>query len=544
MRINKNGLTPDPVKVEAGLAEKTKNIRKLLKKDAHFKWSKECQQEFEAIKEVFSGNILLAHFDPNLETSIEVDASQSGLSAILVQRPEDKLRVVAVASRSTSDTESQYPQIDLEAFAIDYGLRRFRFYLEGAAQFTVYTDHQPLQSIFRNTRSGSVRTERIRLRHQNLDYKVIWKKGKTMRSDHLSRHALPWSRVPKEEQEEAKELDKLIWFIQYDPYIEAITVEKLVLETEKDRTLQTLKRSIRRGYIRKSETDLKPYKDLIQEMTITSEGLIMKGDKIILPEKLIHTALKKAHQGGHPGITNLKRRVRSHFFWPTLSKDVKEMVNNCKHCAMFTEKNRKTNLTPHNLKDVNCWERLSIDLFGPLPNNKSVLVAQDMVSKFPVAKMMNRTDAENVTKVLEDFYTSYGITLINRTDNGPPFNSQKFKYFLEAKGIAHEMAHPYHPNSNYVEKFMKNLGKCLKVALQEGRDLERAMNEFLRTYRATPHTATEISPGDMCSVTDTHLDYQEAQHQMMRKWRKHRKRTRKQENRVMRRETEPDQSQN
>ena len=79
----------------------------------------------------------------------------------------------------------------------------------------------------------------------------------------------------------------------------------------------------------------------------------MKGDKIFLPDKLIERALKKAHQGGHPGITNLKRRVRSHFFWPTLSKDVKEMVNNCKHCEMFKEKKRKTDLTPHNLKDVN-----------------------------------------------------------------------------------------------------------------------------------------------------------------------------------------------
>ena len=43
---------------------------------------------------------------------------------------------------------------------------------------------------------------------------------------------------------------------------------------------------------------------------------------------------------------------------------------------------------------------------------------------------------------------------------------------------------------------MKNLGKCLKVAFQEGRNPEGALNEFLRTYRATPHTATDISPGD------------------------------------------------
>ena len=326
MRINKDGITPDPQKVEAvktmtppaskeevnslvcmlqsdgygrdfipGLAERTKCIRKLLKKDAQFVWSKECQQEFEAIKEAFSENILMAHFDPKMETAIEVDASQNGLSAILIQGPAENQKVVAVASRSTSETESKYPQIDLEALAVDFGLRRFSFYLEGAAQFTVYTDHQPLQSIFRNTRSGSIRTQRIRLRHQNLDYKVVWKKGKTMRSDYMSRHAIPWPRVPKDQQEEARELDKLIWFVQYDPYIEAITVERLIQETAKDETLQALGKSIRKGYIRKSDTKLKSYRDLIQELTITSEGLIMKGDRIILSEKLIQRALKKKH---------------------------------------------------------------------------------------------------------------------------------------------------------------------------------------------------------------------------------------------------------
>ena len=99
----------------------------------------------------------------------------------------------------------------------------------------------------------------------------------------------------------------------------------------------------------------------------------------------------------------MKRRVRAHFYFPSLNKDIKEYVSTCKHCAMFTSKNRKHKLKPHALHEYNCWEKISLDLFGPMPNNKSILVAQDMVSKFPVAKMLTKTNADHVIEALEEF---------------------------------------------------------------------------------------------------------------------------------------------
>ena len=110
--------------------------------------------------------------------------------------------------------EARYPQLYLEALAVDYGLRRFRFYLVGGPQVTVFTDHKPLVSIFRNFRKGSSRTEKINLRHQDLQYKVLWNEGISNKADYLSRHAIPWSRVPGEEKEETEEFEKLIWFVQ------------------------------------------------------------------------------------------------------------------------------------------------------------------------------------------------------------------------------------------------------------------------------------------------------------------------------------------
>jgi hypothetical protein len=120
-----------------------------------------------------------------------------------------------------------------------------------------------------------------------------------------------------------------------------------------------------------------------------------------------------------------------------------------------------------------------------------------MVSKFPEAKIVPKTDAAHTIGVLEDIYTAYGNPTSHRTDNGPPFNSKEFQSFSESRGIRHDLSFPYHPQANPVECLMKPLGKAMKAAHFEGKDKGRALNNFLATYRATPHKATGIAPGDV-----------------------------------------------
>ena len=42
-------------------------------------------KEFEELREAFTDDMLMNHFDPNKQTFIQVDAHRSGLSAILLQ---------------------------------------------------------------------------------------------------------------------------------------------------------------------------------------------------------------------------------------------------------------------------------------------------------------------------------------------------------------------------------------------------------------------------------------------------------------------------
>ena len=526
MTISVDGVSPDPEKVEAikhmtpprskeevkslfcmlqsnkkfipHLAKKTISIRKLLKKESDFKWSKGCQEEFTKIKKEFSEAILLHHYDPALRTEIHVDAHRTGLSALLMQSDKKGNRnIVAVTSRATTPVEARYPQIDLEALAVDFGLRRYRFYIAGGPQVKVITDHKPLCSIFKNLRKGSVRSERIKLRHQDIDYTVVWEKGAVNAADYLSRHATPLRHMSIDVEEETKELEKTVWFAQYSPYTEAVSLKQLVEETKKDAALQQLKKALRRGYLPKSREKLAPYAKVWDQLAILDSGLIMKGEKIVLPRSMIKTAIEKAHQGGHPGMTTLKRRIRTHFWCPKLNDEVQKVIKACTECAMFTPKNRSNPLLPHQLDGYNAWEKLSIDLFGPMPDKRHIIVAQDMVSRFPAAKILNKHDAAHVTKALEEIYTTYGTPIIHRTDNGPPFNSKEFESFSKKLAVEHETSAPYHPQANPVEALMKPLGKCMKAAHVQQRDKTAALQEWLASYRATPHSSTGVAPGDI-----------------------------------------------
>ena len=61
--------------------------------------------------------------------------------------PNGERHPIAYASRTLNEYEKRYGQIDKEALAIMFGLKRFHLYLYGR-HFTIQTNHKPLERIF------------------------------------------------------------------------------------------------------------------------------------------------------------------------------------------------------------------------------------------------------------------------------------------------------------------------------------------------------------------------------------------------------------
>ena len=317
---------------------------------------------------------------------------------------------VAVASRTTTESEKRYPQIDLEGLGIDYALYRFRNYIVGSpSTITVVTDHQPLCAVFNGNRTGSIRTERYKQRNQDIKFKVVYQKGKHNQTDFLSRRAAPMRKC-SEEQERADSINNLLYALHTTPIVDKITLKCIAEETVKDEVLSKLVKLVKSGqtWIHKSEDEsLLKFKAILPEITITGNGILLKGERMILPEALQNLAIQLSHQGSHPRQSSMERRLRYHFFFHNLSSKVAQYLAECRDCPLFTDKKCREPQKAHEVPD-RCWEKTAVDLFGPMPSRNHVVVVQDLASCYPAAKIVSSTAADKVIPAMTDIYDSYG----------------------------------------------------------------------------------------------------------------------------------------
>ena len=119
-----------------------------LEKNHQWKWTEQCEIAFHKVNEMITSEQVLTHYDPSLPLRLACDTSPVGIGAVLSYVMHDgSERPIPFASRTLTNTEPKYAQIDKEALSIIWGVKKFHMYLFGRS-FTFYTDHQPLTSIF------------------------------------------------------------------------------------------------------------------------------------------------------------------------------------------------------------------------------------------------------------------------------------------------------------------------------------------------------------------------------------------------------------
>ena len=143
------------------LATVTEPIRVLQRKDIEFHWSHEEEKALHEIKRILTkdGGPVLRFSDP---VTISCDASPTGRGRVLLQEE----RPVAYASRSLTDAESRYAQIEKELLAIQFSSERFHQYIYGK-EVTIGSDRKPLEAIVKKALvSAPPRLQRILFRMQ------------------------------------------------------------------------------------------------------------------------------------------------------------------------------------------------------------------------------------------------------------------------------------------------------------------------------------------------------------------------------------------
>ena len=454
------------------LSERTQPLRDIIKKDNVFIWGRQQQQAFDSLKQLIVHKETLQFFDPNKPVVLSVDASSYGLGAVLIQ---DK-KPCAYASKSMTETQRRYAQIEKELLAIYFGVTRFHQFVCGR-KFTVETDHKPLIAIFKKSlNSCPTRLQRMLLSLQNYDIHLVYRPGKELIiADNLSRAPL------RDEFHNNLDLESQICVVSKKIDIEETKLRLLVNDCDKDDELKVVKQFIKDGWPTKSKNvpnNIIPYYNL-KSFIVEYNNLIYLNDRLVVPKSWRNKMLALIHCG-HLGITKNIQRAKHYLYWPGMIKDITNYVNCCDSCQKYAKANLKEPMISHQIERVP-WYKVGIDIYEF--NGQSYLLIVDYYSKYPeIVNLNNNLTASNVIGKIKSIFARHGIPAIVITDAGKQFTGDLFAQFSEEWRFTHKVASPHHQQTNgLAERTIQSIKNLIKKTIDNNEDVYLALLSFRNT---------------------------------------------------------------
>uniref|UniRef100_A0A8C7X743 Gypsy retrotransposon integrase-like protein 1 n=1 Tax=Oryzias sinensis TaxID=183150 RepID=A0A8C7X743_9TELE len=488
------GIRPDPAKIEAVSSWEPPTTRKKLQQFLGFanfyrrfirnysaiaapltqltsttrsyQWTATAQTAFDTLKRLFVSAPILIQPDPTMQFVVEVDASDSGVGAVLSQREEKsgKLKPCAFFSKKLTPAERNYDVGNRELLAIKLAIEEWRHWLEGAAiPFIVWTDHRNL-AYLRSAKRLNSRQARWCLFFDRFDFTITYRPGsRNIKPDALSR--------------------------------------KYCSADDQDA----------------STTSIIPDTCIIGTLTwdIESKVIRAQGEEpnhpdppagtLYVPSSLRSEAITWAHASRiacHGGVARTLNLLRRRFFWPSMGKDVKEYVAACSTCA----RSKSSNSPPSGLLQPlstpsRPWSHIAVDFVTGLPlsqGNTVILTVIDRFTKFvhfiPLPQLPSASETAEV--LVQNVFRHHGIPADIVSDRGPQFVSQVWKVFWSALGATVSLSSGYHPQSNgQAERANQELEASLRC-LADRNSTDWAKYLVWIEYAHNTHTssATGLSP--------------------------------------------------
>ena len=495
-----------------GFANIASPLNTLLKKNAKFIWSNECQIAFETLKQKLTSAPILAYPDMNKPFILACDASGTAIGYVLGQL-DDKgnERVVAYGGRSLRDAERKWCIAERECLALVTAVKEFHAYL-ACAHFTIYTDHFSLKYLdkIKNT-NGRLGRWAIELQPymKNICYKEGRKNGN---ADALSRREYDASSNNVEEEIFPK---CQVCSMEYATITDTIPLEYEIpsfpVNTELIGSIARPEMNDEEYYeveplmhvnavtgkdpddirmLQRNCPDFKPMFKYLEEGVVPddkrraarlvaeaqdyilcdevlyhlyqprSKGL-PKSKRVIkqlaVPRVLRDDTLRSYHDsllgGGHQGFERTYCIIRMKYFWPRMYSDIETYVRSCEACQSSKRDvhGKKAPLKPMPVEDV--FSRLHMDILGPLTTSKEgykyTLLIVDSFSKWPEAFPLKTQEATEIANVLyKEVFTRYGAPRTIISDRGKNFMSKLISALCEIFQVTRHHTSSYHPQTN------------------------------------------------------------------------------------------------
>ena len=466
---------------------------RLTKKHARFTWGPEQQKSFETLKELLVSSRVMAHPDTSKPYKLYTDACDYAIGAILVQEDEHGMeRPIQYVSKQLAGAQLNWATIEKEAYAVVHALTKLRPYLYGA-EFVIYTDHKPLKSLFLSEVKNT-KIQRWAVLIAEYGAPIEYRKGAhNIRADMLSR-----IRGPTPEVSAIDTTD--VWFAAED------------LEGEHPNAIPWEFDKLEKEELRKEQKDMSEYQLAFEEDSgyELKDGLLYtlhtpangtEYPRLVLPPSCRYRVIRRAHtEVGHQSVRKTLDRLQEAYKWPGQRKDVVNVLAQCERCAVNSGRRE---YPPPTQMPIAAYPGhiVGMELCGPFPisphGNKYILTLIDHCSGWVEVKPIPMKESRHVLRYLEQEYLPrFGAPEVIITDQGQEFNAIPLKEYMEAVGIEHRRASPYHPETNgRIERFHRTLKDMIrKLVNHQSNAWEDCLGQALWAHRISTSTVTGFTP--------------------------------------------------
>lgn len=474
---------------------------------------------FENLKSALASPALLIIADPSKQFVLHTDASDYALGAVLSQQIGGDLRPVGFFSKKLNERELRWSTYDKEFFALVQALLHFRVHLQGAEhKIRCLSDHHSLQHLLTQPRLSAKQSRWLDL-VSSFDFESRYVPGKYNEvADALSRRP-DFDIGAKERDIIRTETAKRYFFagLKDEHGEEIVSMLKAsdhhwfeISATTEARFGSDLLNSIQEEY----KSDKFCSKVMLDP---TAHGYELRfellyrisSDTLLVPRvlKITNQIITEAHSiltAGHPGVARTIRRLRPIFFWPLMSIDIINFVQQCSACQQSKHRHSKL---PGKLQPIEALYKgdvLTADFIGPLSKCDgfdSVMVVTDKWSRrvWYLPTKITATAEEIAQLFFDNVVRHQGLPRVLVTDRDVKFTSRFWRALWKQLGTGLAFSSSYHPQTNgATEKANSTFLSALRTTLTDHKERwTRIVIALEIAFNSTPHSATGFSPFEL-----------------------------------------------
>ena len=516
------------------------NQSKRAAKKTYIEWSDAADTAFEQLKAMCVSTPILAYPNYQLPFTLHTDSSTDGLGAVLYQKQDGKMRVIAYASRSVSKAEANYPAHKLEFLALKWAVcEKFHEYLYGSKPFEVFTDNNPLTYVLTSAKLDAC-GQRWVAKLANYNFSIKYKCGvSNAEADALSR--IKWPEALSENVDinngcmDTHIINAILsGAVTKSSLIESVSCSAEIIPTELDKNTgnlsginwskeqrldpnlgviirlieskQLAKRKLQgkdssevKSFLR-NRKNLKLFKDVLYRKSYSDNSTSKKTLwQLIVPKLFRERALLGCHDDvGHQGMLRTLSLLRERFYWPGMQVEATQHILKCSRCLRRKTPPQVAPLQP--ILVTQPLELVHMDYLSLEPskgNIENVLVITDHFTRYALAYPSKTQTAQATARILWDnFICHYGFPEKFISDQGRNFESDLIKELCKIAGVKKVHTTPYHPQGNgQCERFNSTLCNMLGTLSEEEKsDWKSYLGCMTHAYNCTKHASTTYSP--------------------------------------------------